>query len=233
MYRKLEKVAAKVLLLDCIVTQTMGNGIAVILLHINETKFDKQLSTRGISRTAYLGRLIHILSDMIGLALIEEDGGDDEESCVFDEEESSRSDTHDSISSRESAESDMIESDEFGVQESEFESSDCPVAERYEDVRNSNGLGDSVDSTAYYYGSEDEQNMHTEFESKTNGFQVTEKSKDERNEYDMQRPEGERKDTAESGHFCDMYSEPEPSDCQMDEEYCSKDEMDTKDVHCG
>ena len=209
----------------------MGNGIAVILLHINETKFDKQLSTRGISRTAYLGRLIYVLSDMIGLALIEEDGGNDEESCVFDEEESSESDTHDSISSRESAESDMTESDEFGVQESEFESSDCPVAEPYEDVRN--GLGDSVDSTVLDYGSEDEQNMDTEFESKTNGFQVTEKCKDERNGCDMQRPGGESKGNTESGDFCDMYSEPEPSDCQTDEEYCSQDEMDTKDIHYG
>ena len=209
----------------------MGNGIAVILLHINETKFDKQLSTRGISRTAYLGRLIYVLSDMIGLALIEEDGGDDEESCVFDEDESSESDTHNSISSRESAESDITESDEIGVQESEFDSSDCPVVERYEDVRN--GLGDSVDSTAYYHGSEDEHNMDTEFESKTNGFQVTEKCKDKRNGCDVQRLGGESKGTTESGDFCDMYSEPEPSDFQMDEEYCSQDEMDTKDIHCG
>ena len=203
----------------------MGNGIAVILLHINETKFDKQLSTRGISRTAYLGRLIHTLSDMIGLALIEEGGGDDEES-VFDEDESSGTDTHGSISSRGSAESDMTESDEFGVQESEFVFSDCPAAERHKDIRN--GLGDSVDSTAYYYGGEDRV-QNNEFQSKTNGFQMTEKGQ---NGCDVQRLGGESKGTAESGHFCDMYSEREPSDCQMDEEYCSQDEMDTKDIHC-
>jgi hypothetical protein len=195
----------------------MGNGIAVIVLHIDKTKFDKRLSTGGISKTAYLGRLIHTLSDMIGLALIEEEG-DDEES-VFDEDDSNGCDTQGSISSsRESTESDMTESDKFGVQESEFESSDCPVTERYEDVRN--GLGDSVDSTTYYGGEDRVQSMYAEF-----GFQLTEKCKDERNGCDVQRlGGGESKGTTGSGDFCDMYSERETS-----EKYCSQDEMDTDD----
>ena len=132
----------------------MGNGIAVILLHTDQTKFDKRSSIRGISKTAYLGRLIHTLSNMIDIVIIEEDS--DEES-VFGEV-------------GESADSDSVKSDNFGAQDSEYESNDCQVAERCEDVKNGingQGLGESADATEYgdFSNKDGVQDMHSEFES--------------------------------------------------------------------
>ena len=121
----------------------MGNGIAVILLHTDQTKFEKRSSTRGISRTAYLGRLIHTLSNMIYIVIIEEDN--DEESVFGDEDMSSGQGLV-----GKSADSDTTNSEDYGLQESEFESSNCQMAERCEDVRNGydrQGLGESVDAT--------------------------------------------------------------------------------------
>lgn len=190
----------------------MGNSIAVILLYNDQIKFDKRPSTRGISRTAYLGRLIHTLSNMIDIVIIEEES--DEES-VFDEDESDGQGL-----SGESADSDTTKSDDFGVQDGEFESSDCPLAERCKDIRN--GLGKSVEC-----GHEDRvHDMYDEFES--GNCQMTERCEDERNGCDVQGL-GESEDTTKSCDFSDIYSESESSDCQMAEECCSRDEMDTNE----
>ena len=189
----------------------MGNGIAVILLYDDQTKFDKRPSTRGISRTAYLGRLIHTLSNMIDIVIIEEES---DEQSVFDEDESDGSDIQGLVG-------EYVESDDYGVQDCEFESSDCPVAERCKDI--GNGLWESVEC-----GHEDGvQDMYDEFES-SNYCQMTERCEDERNGCDIQGL-GESKDTTKSGDFSDMYGDGESSDYQMAEEYCSQDEMDTNE----
>lgn len=196
----------------------MGNGIAVILLYNEQTKFDKRLSARGISRTAYLGRLIHTLFNMIDIVIIEEESN---EESVFDEDKSNGSDRVDPAG--ESAEYDMIKSNDYGVQDCEIESSNRQVADRCVDIRT--GLGKSVEATKC--GHEVRvQNLYNEFES--SNCQMTERCKEERNGFDVLGLK-ENEGTTKSGDVSDMYSEPTSSDCQMDEEYRSQDEMDTNE----
>ena len=200
----------------------MGNGIAVIILQFDQSKFDKRLSTRGISRTAYLGRLIHTLSNMINIVLIEEEDSCCDEESMFDDE----SEDNGQSMMGESSVSDTTKSDDLGIEESEFEDtgmavSDSPVAWRSKDIRNK--LGKSAEFTNC--GNE---NVYAEFE--LSRCQINEKYDEERSGYDTKGVGvGEREGATKTGEFSDMYSEPESSDCQMAEEYGSQDEMDTNE----
>ena len=203
----------------------MGNGIAVILLHINPTKFDKQLSTRGISRTAYLGRLIHTVSNMIDIVLIEDSSDDDDRSMFDEDERNDGSDRQSMVGKSESEESDLSKSDEFGGLGSEFESSDCSVVERSRDIRNR--LEEGVDrANCGHKSSLRVQKMYVEFESSS--CQVIKRCKEERNGCNTQGV-GKSEDTTRSGDSSGMFSnsEPESSDYPMEEEYHTGDEMDT------
>lgn len=204
----------------------MGNGIAVILLHINPTKFDKQLSTRGISRTAYLGRLIHTVSNMIDIVLIEDSSEDDDRSVFDEDKRNDGSDRQSMVGKSESEVSNiMSKSDEFGGLGSEFESSDYSVVERSRDIRNR--LEEGVDrANCGHKSSLRVQKMYVEFESSS--CQVIKRCKEERNGCDTQGV-GKSEDTTRSGDSSGRFSnsEPESSDYQMEEEYHTGDEMDT------
>ena len=96
---------------------TMGNTIAVMILH--SAKFEKQPSTQGISRDAYVGRIMHALFNMADIAVIEVDS--DEEESVYGGGEG--------MSSGEDELEDSVFGDEDREEVSELESRDCLLVE--------------------------------------------------------------------------------------------------------